>query len=286
MRTIKDLLYLMRPWQWYKNTVVILALVFSGNLLTTNMYAPLFWSFLTLCAVSSANYIINDLVDRNEDKRNPEKKNRPLASGRVKPATAIILIIALLVVGIGGAFLLSPLLAAMHATLFALTLLYTLVLKHEAFADILVIAVNFVIRAIVGAIAIQVIISSWLIIGTFFFALFLATGKRTSEAAMLKEEASKHRKNLVRYTPQIASFLMIISTTLLIISYTLYALIARNNPGLIISLPFMLYAVLRYFSLVEHGSPIARHPHLIVGDWKTVLGGLLFVAVTFIGLYI
>ncbi len=283
---MKHFIRLMRPWQWYKNLLIFVALIFSGNIFLYSAYPKLLIGFLILCAISSANYIINDLKDRKEDRLNPEKKKRPIASGKVKPTQAIILAIVLMTLGIAGSFTFNYHFGITVSLLLALSLAYTFWLKKEAFADILTIATNFVIRAVSGAILIQVPISTWLVIGTFFFALFLATGKRTSEVMLLKEKANKHRKNLDSYTPRMGQFLMIISTALLITSYVLYTISNKQNVGLFLSLPFMLYMVLKYFSLVEQGSKVARHPHLIVKDAGIMIAGTIFVIITFVSVTI
>ncbi|MBN1275011.1 UbiA prenyltransferase family protein [Candidatus Woesearchaeota archaeon] len=277
---------LLRPWQWYKNLIIGLALLFSGQLFQAEHYLPLLLGFLALCLVSSANYVINDLKDEEQDRHNPEKKDKPLASGKIGTKTALVIAAGLLVAGIGSSYLLSPAFALITGSLFLVTTVYTFLLKQEAFVDILAIATNFVLRAVGGAVVIGVAISPWLIIGTFFFALFLAVGKRAGEALLLKSRAGKHRKNLASYTPETTRFLMVISTTLLIMSYALFAFLSKHSDTLIVTLPFMLYPILRYFSLVEEGHEIARHPHLAFKDKRLLIGAAIFVLVTMLSLYV
>ena len=239
---IKELLHLLRVHQWYKNLVVFLALFFSGNVLNLDLLLTSILAFVSLCLISGANYIINDLADLRKDRLQAEKRVRPLASGKVSTATGII--VALLCLGgglviaynIGIQFLVAALL------LFTLSQLYTFYLKNIVFADILAIATLFVIRAIAGALSINVTISPWLILCPFFLSLFLSVGKRHAELHLLKEKAAATRKVLREYNHELTDSLMVISTTLLIISYALYSFLSEHR-NLLYNLPFALFVI-------------------------------------------
>ena len=276
---IKELLHLLRVHQWYKNLVVFLALFFSGNVLNLDLLLTSILAFVSLCLISGANYIINDLADLRKDRLQAEKRVRPLASGKVSTATGII--VALLCLGgglviaynIGIQFLVAALL------LFTLSQLYTFYLKNIVFADILAIATLFVIRAIAGALSINVTISPWLILCPFFLSLFLSVGKRHAELHLLKEKAAATRKVLREYNHELTDSLMVISTTLLIISYALYSFLSEHR-NLLYTLPSALFVIFRFYYLIQNGSEIGRHPEKVMRDRAMIVGMLLWIVVT------
>lgn len=264
-----DYVRVLRPQQWYKNTLVFLALIFSGNLFSL----PLVWqtiiAFATFCALSSSVYIINDLSDKTKDKLHPEKKLRPIASGAVNTTTAVILSIILLALGIYLSLFLPTIFTYSALAYFGLSQLYTFFLKKEAFLDILTIATNFVIRAAAGAYAISVIVSPWLILGVFFLAIYLVLGKRKADLALLKTKAGSHRETLAKYTPELTTQFSIIATTCLVITYTLYVFFGTHN-ALYLTLPISLYALFRYETIIQTGSKTARHPELTFLDPRMI----------------
>lgn len=277
-------LKLLRPQQWYKNLLVFLPLLFSGNLLNLTAIGQSLLAFVSFCALSSATYVINDYVDRNKDKLHPEKSKRPIASGKIGRISALLLVLLLAAIGFGTALLLPNKFLIAALGYFTLSQLYTAWLKHEAFADILTIAVNFVIRATAGAFAINVWVSPWLILGVFFLALFLVLGKRKSEIILLQEKANTQRKTLASYTPEIVSRLSTLTTTALVVCYTLFVFFGEHTL-LYINLPIALYAIFRYESFVSTGNIIARQPEHIFTDWRMmatmIIWGLLTIGVLY-----
>ncbi len=272
-------LALIRPQQWYKNLLVFLAVVFAHKLLDTTALGEAGIAFLSFCALSSATYVINDYADRHKDRMNPEKWNRPLAAGTVSVVAALLIALVLVTIGLGLAFLLPANFLYMTLTYFVLSQLYTVWLKNEAFADILVIATNFVIRAVAGAFAIDVPISPWLILGVFFMALFLLLGKRRSELELLKGKAELHRKTLDAYSLDVVARLSALATTALVFSYALFVFFGLHHL-LYITLPIALYAIFRYDGLVSSGSKIARHPEYVFMDARIVVAMLIWGALT------
>ncbi len=275
---------LLRPQQWYKNLLVFLAVVFARRLYDLAAIEQAAIAFASFCALSSATYIINDYADRHKDRLNPEKWNRPIASGAVSIPAALSIALLLSVIGFGLALLLPTTFLYMALMYFVLSQLYTVWLKHEAFADILAIATNFVIRAVAGAFAITVPISPWLILGVFFMALFLLLGKRRSEIALLKDKAALHRKTLNAYSLEIVARLSAVATTSLVLSYTLFVFFGQHHL-LYITLPVALYAIFRYDGLISSGSKIARHPEYVFMDTRIIISmiiwGMLTVAVLY-----
>ncbi|MBD3303846.1 decaprenyl-phosphate phosphoribosyltransferase [Candidatus Woesearchaeota archaeon] len=285
MNQIKNIVKLLRPAQWYKNLLVFVPIVFSGNLANLHLLLLTFVGFLALCAVSSANYVINDLIDIKSDRRHPEKKKRPLASRKIKIWQAVVLTIVLLIIAVGVSAGLDINFFYAVAFMFGFSLLYSLLLKREAFLDIIAIGVLFVVRAVAGVFIIGVETSPWLIACVFFLALFLLAGKRHSDAAFLGKDAKKHRSTLKMYTPTITNALMVITTALLVVSYSLYSFLGSDTPYLIFSLPFALYLIFRYFALVYMGSPVARHPERVFLDLRMDFAMVLWAIVILVMLY-
>lgn len=277
-----NLFKLIRPFQWYKNLVVFLALVFSGNIFNIPALTNSIIAFVALCAISSASYILNDIVDKHRDRLNPEKKNRPIASGKISENVALLLVMLLCMTGFGLSLLLPIPFLYTILTFFSLSQIYTVWLKHEAYADVLSISINFVLRAVAGALAINVLVSSWLITGVFFLALYLALSKRRGELNYLKNK--NHRPVLEQYTINTATILSIVTIACLIFSYSLYVFFGSNQ-GLFLTFPLMLYAIFRYESLVSQHHEIARHPHKVFKDKRLLLTIFLWSITVFFSLY-
>ena len=282
---IKDYVKLLRIQQWYKNIVVFLPLVFALSLTDLDLLIKTIIGFFMLCFVSSSNYVINDIIDRKKDLLHPEKKSRPIASGKINVAAGLLIAIIFLAISLVGSFFLSVNFMYAIIFLFLFTQLYSFKLKHEPFMDILAIAINFVVRAISGIFIINVELGHWIIIGTFFLALFLVTAKRRSESLFLKDIKSEHRKVLEVYNPEISNILLIISTTLLIVSYAFFISLSQYT-RLFITFPIILYLIFRYLNFVQTNSIIARSPELLFKDKKTVLALMLYVIVTLLLLYV
>lgn len=275
---------LCRPEQYYKNLLVFLAIFFSGNLFRADYLFLVIIGFISLCLMSSVNYIVNDITDRDRDKHNKEKADRPLAKGKITVFQAVILAFVLLIIGVLIAvFLNLGFLLAMLA-FFLISSLYSFFLKNELFLDIIAIAVNFVIRAVSGALIIRVWISPWLILGTFFLALFMVVGKRNSEIIFLKSSAKKHRVVLEKYSENVLNALMQITTSLLLVAYALYCFLT-DHQLLLITLPVIFYAVLRYLHLIYSGSDKVRITHKIFSDYRILVSGVIYIILTALILY-
>lgn len=282
---LKDYLQLIRLHQWYKNLVVFLAIFFAGKFFDFNDLYLTIIAFFSLAFISSAGYIFNDLMDLKKDRLHPEKKLRPLAAKKISIGAAIPLGIILLLVGIGLAFILGLNFLYLALAMLIIAIVYTVLLKKILLADVLTISFLFVLRAIAGAIAINVIISPWLVAVPFFLALFISIGKRHSDMKLLKEKAAKTRKVLQDYTPELTNSLMVITTALLIISYALYSFLSEHN-YLIHTLPFALFVIFRFYYLIISGSKIARNPEKMVKDRPILIGIILWVLITVFLIYI
>lgn len=280
-----DFFGVLRVNQWYKNMLVFLPILFSHNLFGINSLVLTLIGFLSLCLISSTNYIINDIIDLKRDRFHPERRLRPLASGRIKVWFSVILAFICLLIGIFLAFILDNNFLYCIIALFGLSLAYSLFLKKEAFIDVLVIGINFVIRASSGAYIIDVRISPWLIIGVFFLSLFLSIGKRHADLVFLGKSAGKYKEVLKVYSKENTTALMIVSTTLLVITYAFYSFSSEFSL-LIFTLPFALYVIFRYFTLVFTGSEIARHPEKAIRDIRVVISVLLWLVSVMMSIYV
>jgi len=211
--------------------------------------------FILFCLLSSTIYIINDLVDVEADRQHPDKRNRPIASGRLPKSVAVTAAAALLVITFSVAIILSPTFAGICLAYFLLNLAYSFWLKHMPILDALSIAAGFVLRVGAGVVLITVQrFSPWLYVVTTLLALYLAFGKRRAELALLSTGANAHRRVLDGYTiPLLDQFITILASTTIIV-YSLYTFSAPNLPSnhaMMLTIPFALYGIFRYQYLIE-----------------------------------
>ena len=252
---LKALFKTMRPRQWTKNVFIFAALVFDKQLFVVASFLRTLAGFVLFCMISSSVYIFNDLADVEADRQHPEKKNRPIASGKLSVHTAWAAGIVLVIFTLVFAYLLAPLFALIVGAYFVLNLAYSMALKHISILDVLIIAAGFVMRVGAGVTLIHVErFSPWLYIVMFLLSLFLGFGKRRAELALLTDGAGSHRKVLDGYTlPLLNQYIMIVSG-MTIIAYSLYTFSAPNVPAnhsMMLTIPFMVYAIFRYLYLIE-----------------------------------
>ena len=281
-----------RPRQWTKNLIVYMALLFSINqeweLSEPSSWAPLFgWATLTFvlfCMISSAEYLVNDVVDRENDRLHPRKRHRPIAAGLLSTRAALIWAVALGTIALGTGFALSAFLAWQVGVALAayavLMIAYSFFLKHIVLMDMMAIAGGFVLRATAGAFAIDVPISPWLYIVTALGALFLIIHKRRAELTLLEEGAAEHRPILEEYSAPMLDQMASLVTASTLISYGLYTFTSENLPdnnAMMLTIPFVLYGLFRYLYLVhqrhEGGSP----EEIFIRDWPLKIDIVLWV---------
>ena len=252
---LTSLIKTMRPRQWTKNVFVFAALVFDKQLFNAEAFLHTLAGFTLFCLISSCVYIFNDLADMEADRQHPEKKNRPIASGKLPVSAAWMAGIAFVIITLGLSYLLAPAFALVVASYFILNLAYSNSLKHVAILDVLIISLGFVLRVGAGVTLIAVErFSPWLYIVMFLLSLFLGFGKRRAELALLAHGAGSHRKVLDGYTlPLLDQYILIVSGTT-IVAYSLYTFSAPNLPenhSMMLTIPFMVYAIFRYLYLIE-----------------------------------
>jgi 4-hydroxybenzoate polyprenyltransferase len=254
----------MRPRQWTKNLLLFAGIIFSENLHNAEMLRNAVWGFISFCLLAGAIYIFNDLHDINEDLQHPRKRLRPIASGAIRPAIALVWGIIISILGLLLAFSITRNFGIAAVSYFVLLGLYSFALKHVVIIDIMVIALGFVIRAIAGVEAIKlpgvdVPVTPWFIACTLFLALFLAISKRRHELILLSERASNHRPVLEEYSPAFLDQMVAIVTSGTVISYALWTTVGFHKRNMVYTLPFVLYGIFRYLYIVyqkrEGGSP-------------------------------
>jgi len=245
----------MRPRQWSKNIFVFAALVFDKQLFHRTAFLQTLAGFFLFCLISSCVYIFNDIVDIEADRQHPEKKKRPIPSGELPLSAAWLAGILLTAVTLGLGHFMDAEFAAVMLTYFLLNLAYSRWLKHIPILDVLVLAACFVLRVEGGVTLINVQrFSPWIYIVMTLLALYLGFGKRRAELALLAQGAGSHRKVFEGYTiPLLDQYILIVSGTT-IVAYSLYTFTAPNVPAnhsMMLTIPFVLYAIFRYLYLVQ-----------------------------------
>lgn len=259
-----NLILSLRPSQWTKNLIIFGALGLGQRLLDPRAVAYASAAFVIFCILSGVVYLINDVADRDADRRHPVKMHRPIASGAVPVGTALTTAFVLGTAALAAAFWLRVPFGLLAAAYVGLLALYSGPLKHVVIIDVLTIAVGFVLRAAAGAVVIEVPISPWLYVLTILLALFLALSKRRHELVLLAERATGHRKILEEYSPYLLDQMISVVTASTLVAYAIYTVspdtIQKFGTNLLgLTLPFPLYGIFRYLYLVHQkeggGSP-------------------------------
>ncbi|MCL2046778.1 MAG: decaprenyl-phosphate phosphoribosyltransferase [Oscillospiraceae bacterium] len=270
MRLVSQLVKLIRPKQWIKNSYVFAALVFSGSLFNLSMFMMCCFGFTIFCISSSCVYIVNDAIDASSDRAHPQKMNRPLASGAVSITQAMLLLLTLLIL-----LLLSFVYVNIHfrvviSIYLLINLLYSFWLKNEPIIDIICISLGFVLRAISGAVIINVTISPWLLICTFLLSLYLAINKRTCEIKNIAIEAAYKRKVLEFYTIDMLSSMSSVVLSATITAYCIYIITTELMANMLITIPFVVYGLFRY-QHIANSTEYAESPETAILKDKPLL---------------
>ncbi len=261
----------LRPGQWTKNFFVFAALVFAQRLNDRDSVVRATIAFAIFCALSGATYLVNDVLDRKQDRRHPLKQHRPIASGKVTPALALAVAAALAGAALIVAFSLGLPFFMMAVAFTALLSAYSAFLKHVVIVDVLTIACGFTLRATAGAAAIGVPISHWLLVCTMLLALFIALSKRRHELTLLTDGATDHRPILGEYTPYLLDQMISVVTASTLVAYAFYTIspdtTARFGTDLLpLTIPFPLYGILRYLYLVHRREQGGSPAELVIND--------------------
>jgi 4-hydroxybenzoate polyprenyltransferase len=261
---VSNLLISLRPDQWTKNLLVFAALIFARKLFDLPSVVAALEAFVIFCFLSGVVYLVNDVMDRESDRRHPLKSRRPIAAGELPVVTALAAAGLLCAVSLAAAFTLGWRFGAVATVYVLLQVLYSGPLKHLVIIDVLTVALGFVLRAVAGAVAIDVLISRWLFVCTILLALFIALAKRRHELILLGDDARSHRAILGEYSPYLLDQMIVVVAASTLIAYIVYSIsddtAARfDTEWLGLTIPFPLYGIFRYLYLVHQreggGSP-------------------------------
>lgn len=272
---------LLRPVQWTKNSVVFAALVFGRQSDPADVVAAIL-SFVAFCAISSATYIYNDWSDVERDRVHPVKRMRPLAAGEVDASRALLLAGILTLVAIVVSLLVSPSLLGVIVAYGLLMLAYTWWLKQVMILDVFVIAAGFLLRAFAGGVAVNVPISTWLMLCTMLLALFLGFCKRRNELTTLDKEAALHRTSLRGYTVETLDQFIVISAASAVMAYAMYTFSAETVPDngiMMITVPIVIFAMFRYLYLV-YVRRLGGAPEILLFRDRLLLGAIIVWGLT------
>ncbi len=275
----------LRPQEWIKNLLVFAGVLFSGRLDESGAIGDALLTFAAFCAIASAGYLLNDLRDREHDRRHPEKRNRPIASGAVSPATATALAAALAVAALAIGFLVEAEIAGLVALYGVITTAYSLVLKRLVIIDVMTIASLFILRVVAGAVAVGAHASEFLLICTGMLALFLGFTKRRQEA-MLEESdppevagSPATRPVLEHYSLPFLDQMIAMVTASAILSYVIYTVDSpRVGSKMLATAPSVLYGIFRYLYLIYDRRDTRSTAAILTED-----PGMIFAGVTWVG---
>lgn len=284
------MLRLLRPRQWIKNLLLFAALVFAKQLFVPHSLGLACLAFVAFCLASSSVYVVNDLVDVERDRQHPEKRLRPIASGEVPVRSAAIAAAALTLLSLAISLAIGRSFVAALIVYLGLSHFYSLAGKNVVVLDAMLVAAGFVIRAVAGALAIQVPYSDWFVLCTLFLALFIVFSKRRAELIAVGDRALHSRPVLALYSEGALATFTAASMAAAVISYSLYVQDMHEKAGpalrlLPFTVPFVLFVIFRYHLLVERGL-LGEKPEEAIFRDRTLLGSLLgFAAVALAAFY-
>jgi 4-hydroxybenzoate polyprenyltransferase len=288
---LKALIKTMRLRQWTKNGFIFFGLIFDRQLFLVEPFLRTVAGFFLFCLISSAVYLLNDIADVEADRNHPEKKFRPIASGKLPVRLASAAALLLIFISIPLGYLLSPLFALILATYLIVNLLYSRWLKHVSILDVLIISSGFVLRVAAGVVLIYPVerFSPWLYMITVLFSLYIGLGKRRSEMNLLAQGASAHRKVFEGYTiPLLDQYITIVSG-MTIVAYSLYTFSAPNLPenhSMMLTIPFVVYGIFRYLQLIQFGHAAGSPDEVALKDRPlqiaVLLWGLTVIAIFYL----
>ena len=286
-----SLLKALRPMQWVKNVLVFLPFVFAVDIAWSTadlepvpeLLFKLFLVTLAFCALSSAIYLLNDLMDRSEDRLHPVKRDRPIASGRVSVPVAAAVMVLLAVAGLVVMILVEPLLGVAGGLYSVINIGYSFGLKQVVLLDAFAVTSGYVIRAAAGAVTIDVTPSPWLYVTAGAGALFIVLGRRFAEVRLAEGTAEEQRTVLKDYSGTFINQLLMLSAAAAWLSYTLYTVEATNLPDnntMLFTLPLVTFGLFRYLFLLNNSEHAEAPEQLIIRDLPLVSSIVCWIAVS------
>ena len=287
---ISSFIKLLRVKQWVKNAFILFPIIFSGQLYNLQRWGVCFLTFAGFCLISSGIYILNDFLDRKQDRLHPKKSRRPLAQKVFNTPTVFVMILTILTGGLWLCHLADDLILYTAGIYIILHLVYNYYTKKIVILDVIFVAAGFQIRVWAGSFAAGVLPSIWLQLCVFLLALFLGFTKRRHEISTLRDHAPDHRSVLAHYTTYLLDQIIIICSTLTIVFYGLYTIspeiIARvGNHNMVYSIGFVTYGIFRYLYLV-HVKKTGDDPgEVLLSDKALIVNILLWVTYVILILY-
>ncbi len=278
---IRALIQALRPVQWVKNVFVLAPIVFAEQLGQAEVVTRAAMAFGTFCLAASAIYLINDLRDRDEDRRHPLKQHRPIASGALPVPAAIIAAVVLAAAALGSALFFGTFFTLLLATYLTINVLYSSWLKRVVILDVMAVASGYVIRVLAGAEAIDVQVSRWLLLCTIFLALFLILSKRRHELVLLAGDAAEHRAVLSHYSPAFLDQMINVVTASTVVSYAVYTVDADTvsrfgSDRLVYTMPMVLFGIFRYLYLIYQRQEKRNPTEAILRDLPSLVNVMLW----------
>ena len=267
-----NILKILRPHQWVKNTFIFIPLFFGGSLFDMADWTSSLVAFVAFSFAASAIYSINDIVDVEADKKHPKKCKRPIAAGLVSKRQASLLAIILAIAALALPFLLNNwMLSVVIALYLAMNLCYCIRLKHYAIIDVCLVALGFVMRIVAGGVATDIVLSRWIVMMTFLLTLFLSFAKRRDDVLIMNETGMAPRKNTSRYNLTFVNQAITITGGVMLVCYIMYTVspevIERfNSPNLYMTSFFVILGLLRYIQLTVVDERSGEPTRLVLSD--------------------
>ena len=289
MTNVRGLVRTMRISQWSKNVIVYAALVFDGKLLQPELFWRTTLIALCFCLVSSAVYLMNDLVDIENDRQHPRKRLRPLPSGQLSPQLAAAAAFGLAVVGLAGAVWVHPWAGVVTAAYLVQNAAYSFYLKNLVIIDVLVLSLGFLLRVAAGVLVVNVTnFSPWLYVCVTLLSLFLGFGKRRHEITLLAGDAGNHRASLEHYNVALLDQLIGMVTTSTLMAYTFYTFEAQTalaGGRMLLTVPFVFYFIARYLYLIHVRKLGGAPDELLLRDRPLLINSVLWAALVVLLIY-
>lgn len=281
----------MRPKQWVKNLFVLPPLIFAQSLRDPQMLLQAGIAFVVFCALASSIYLLNDIMDRERDRLHPLKKFRPIASGELKVGTAVVAMIVVALTALAGSWYLGLDFLIVAAVYLVINLLYSTGLKKVVIIDVLIVGMGYVLRVLAGGMAIDVEVSSWLLLCTIFMALFLTFSKRRHELVLLDESAAAQREVLGHYSPAFLDQMMNVVTASTLMSYALWTTAPETTAKfggatLVYTVPFVLFGIFRYLYLTYQVNDERNPTESMLSDLPFLLNLALWGVAVLLILYL
>ncbi|BDC00525.1 TPA: decaprenyl-phosphate phosphoribosyltransferase [Clostridium perfringens] len=267
---IKYIIKLLRPNQWIKNLFIFGPIIFSNKFLNIDILKNNILTFVAFCFISSTVYIMNDIVDVENDRKHPNKCKRPIASGKVSIPVAILIGIILCVTSLAIAFSLKISILFIIIVYLINNIFYSFKIKNLVIIDVFSIALGFIFRVLAGSFATGVLASDWIILCTLFLSLFLGFGKRRNEVIFLGENASTHRKNLSKYNLEFLDKVINISLTCTIVFYSIYCILGTSIRFFIFTDILVIWGTIRYYYLMYSSSEGESPTDLVLKDKQLI----------------